>query len=181
MTDTMSRSRRLTWISTVVRVGLAGVMLYAGVAKLLEPGQALRAVQAYRILPPSIDDVFAVGLPLLEVTVGVLLLLGLGTRLAAWVAGGLMVVFIAGVASAWIRGLSIDCGCFGGGGDVAAAGKTWRYTSEILRDVGFLILAAWLIRFPKSLVAVDRVLDPGDLPGEFGQDGDDVRDEEPRA
>ena len=113
MIDTTARSDRLLWVSTVARVLLGATMLYAGIIKLTEPGQALRAVQAYRILPPSIDDIVAYGLPLLEMAVGALLLLGLSTKTAAWVTGGLMVVFVAGVASAWIRGLSIDCGCSG--------------------------------------------------------------------
>lgn len=179
MFQTITRSDRTPWVSTVVRIALGGIMLYAGAAKLFEPSEALRAVQAYRILPPSLDDIVAIGLPLLEVTVGVLLLLGLGTRLAAWITGGLMVVFIAGVASAWIRGLSIDCGCFGGGGDVAATSKGWRYTSEILRDVGFLVLAAWLTEFPTSRLAMDRMVDWDDLPDGIDQDGDEQRHEEP--
>ena len=60
-------------------------------------------------------------LPFVEIALGVLLLiLGLATRLAAVVSAALLVVFIAGIASAWTRGLRIDCGCFGGGGDLAA-------------------------------------------------------------
>jgi uncharacterized membrane protein YphA (DoxX/SURF4 family) len=173
MIDTVSRSDRLGWVSTVVRMVLGATMLYAGILKLLEPSQALRAVQAYRILPPAIDDIVAYGLPLLEMAVGALLLLGLGTRPAAWITSGLMVVFIAGVASAWLRGLSIDCGCFGGGGDVAAAGKVGRYTAEILRDVGLLTLAVWLVWFPVSRLALDQVVDPGDPSDETDGYGDD--------
>lgn len=164
------------WVSTVVRVGLAGIMLWAGLAKLLHPDEALRAVQAYRILPPSIDDLVAIGLPILEVTVGLLLLFGLGTRFAAWVTGGLMVLFIAGVASAWIRGLSIDCGCFGGGGDVPSVGKTARYVTEILRDVGFLALATWLMRFPSSRLSLDRFIGTDDIGSGIGEDVDDSQE-----
>jgi len=150
----------------MARTVLGATLFYAGIVKLLEPGQALQAVQAYRILPSSLDDVVAIGLPLLELVIGVLLLLGLGTRLAAWVAAGLMVVFIAGVASAWIRGLSIDCGCFGGGGDVAPSSKAWRYTSEILRDVALLLVAIWLIRIPKSRLALDNLIYPIESPNQ---------------
>lgn len=173
MIDATTRSDRRLWASTVVRVVLGLVMMYAGVAKLVDPSQALRAVQAYRILPASLDDIVAVGLPLLEIAVGVLLLLGLGTRLAAAIAGGLMVVFIAGVASAWIRGFSIDCGCFGGGGDVPTSNLTFRYGSEILRDAGLLALATWLMRFPMSRLAADRLVDPGDLADEDDLDAGD--------
>ena len=77
-----------------------------------------------------------------------LLIVGFGVRAAAVAAGVSMVVFIAAVASAWVRGLAIDCGCFGGGGQVAP-GQT-RYLQEILRDVGLLLLAAWLWLNPTS-------------------------------
>ena len=60
-----------------------------------------------------------------------------------------MIVFIAAVSSAWARGLSIDCGCFGGGGQVAA-GQT-KYLQEILRDVGLLALAAFQGRLGENL------------------------------
>lgn len=183
MIDAIMRSPRMPWISTLARLVLGVVMFYAGILKLFEPDEALRAVQAYRILPAAIDDVVAFGLPLLEAVVGVLLLLGLGTRLAAWITGGLLILFIAGITSAWARGLSIDCGCFGGGGDVLATGKTWRYTSEILRDTGLLVLAIWLARFPTSHLALDRLLDPGPSTDELDQNGtySNERHKEPSA
>lgn len=164
-------SDRNQWISTAVRIILAGIMLWAGLAKLLEPSQALRAVQAYRIFPPWIDDLVAVGLPIIEVALGVLLLLGLGTRFAAWSTAGLMALFIAGVASAWMRGLSIDCGCFGGGGDVPSGGEAGRYLLEIGRDLVFLALAYWLIRHPDSRLSLDRFT--GDISAEIGEDDND--------
>ncbi|MFZ0492846.1 MAG: DoxX family protein, partial [Acidimicrobiia bacterium] len=58
---------------------------------------------------------------------------------------------------AWIRGLSIDCGCFGGGGDVPSAGRAGRYLTEIGRDLVFMALAIWLIRFPSSRLSLDRL------------------------
>ena len=65
-----------------------------------------------------------------------------------------MVAFIAAVASAAARGLSIDCGCFGGGGQVAP-GQT-AYGAEILRDVGLLLAALWLAWQPRSRYALDH-------------------------
>ena len=90
-------------------------------------------------------------LPYLEIALGVLLLAGLATRLTAVLSAVVLVAFIAGVISAAVRGLSIDCGCFGGGGDVGA-GQT-AYTAEILRDVGFLALAGYLIIRPDTPVS----------------------------
>ena len=67
---------------------------------------------------------------------------------------GLLVIFIVAVISAAARGLSIDCGCFGGGGEVAA-GQT-AYGVEIARDLGFLMLALWLVWHPRSRFALGR-------------------------
>ena len=62
----------------------------------------------------------ATGCPGSRSAVGLLLVIGLLTRVSAVVLGLLLVAFIVGVGSAWARGLSIDCGCFGGGGQVSA-------------------------------------------------------------
>ena len=69
----------------------------------------------------------------------------------------LLVLFIAGIASAWARGLRIDCGCFGGDGSLAWDREP-AYLQEILRDLGFLALAAWLALRPRTPVAVDNRL-----------------------
>jgi len=58
----------------------------------------------------------------------------------------------AGVGSAWARGLQIDCGCFGGGGAVAAADTA--YPAEILRDSALLLVALALARWPRSRLAL---------------------------
>jgi hypothetical protein len=65
-----------------------------------------------------------------------------------------LALLIAAVISVAARGLSIDCGCFGGGGPVPS-GQT-RYPSEIIRDVGLLLLAGWLIWRPQSRFCLDR-------------------------
>jgi len=64
----------------------------------------------------------------------------------------LLVVFVGAVASAWARGLQIDCGCFGDGGEVAA-GRT-AYPAEILRDLALLLAALALARWPRSRLAL---------------------------
>ena len=142
------------WISTVVRLVLGGVLLVAGGLKVIDPQTSVQAVKAYELLPDGMARIVGWGLPFVEIGIGVLLILGLLTRAAAIVAGILMVAFIAAVASAAARGLSIDCGCFGGGGQVAP-GQT-AYGAEILRDVGLLLAALWLAWQPRSRYALDH-------------------------
>jgi uncharacterized membrane protein YphA (DoxX/SURF4 family) len=148
-------------LSLLARLALGVVLLIAGGLKVADPNQAITAVTAYRILPEDVATLVGYGLPFFEVMLGLLLLVGLATRAAAATSGVLMVVFIVAVSSAWARGLSIDCGCFGGGGQTADP----QYLPEILRDLLFLGLASWLVVFPSSRWALDGsgLLGTGDL------------------
>jgi len=141
-----------SWVSLVARLVLGCVMLVAGALKVTDPETDAQAVRAYELLPSSLVQPVGWGLPFLEIAIGLLLIIGFGVRASAAAAGVFMVVFIAAVASAWARGLSIDCGCFGGGGQVAP-GQT-KYLQEILRDAGLLVLAGWLWFNPVSKFAV---------------------------
>ena len=140
------------WVSLVARLVLGGVMLVAGALKVTDPEVAAQAVRAYELLPSGFDSIVGLVLPFVEIAIGLLLIVGYGVRPAAAVAGVFMLVFIAAVSSAWARGLAIDCGCFGGGGQVAP-GQT-KYLQEILRDAGLLVLAGWLWFNPVSKFAV---------------------------
>jgi uncharacterized membrane protein YphA (DoxX/SURF4 family) len=162
------------WLSFVARVVLAGVLISAGWLKVINPHEAAAAVQAYRLLPTGVATYVGYGLPLFEILLGLVLLIGFRTRIAAIVTAVLMGIFIVGVASAWARGLSIDCGCFGGGG-VVAKGHT-HYVQEIARDLLFVGLSVWLIRLPASALAVNATGIAPPLPT-FDVD-DDLDDED---
>ncbi len=144
------------WVATAVRLVLGGVLVVAGALKMPDPAAAARAVRAYRLLPEGLVEPVAFGLPVLEIAVGLALLLGVVVRTAALAAAVLLVVFLAGVVSAWARGLQIDCGCFGGGGEVAA-GDT-AYGAEVLRDSALLVGALLLARWPASRLALGTAL-----------------------
>lgn len=143
-------------VGTVARLGLAAVWFVSGAIKAADPDQTWVAVRAYDVMPDSAVTVVAGVLPWFELALGVLLLLGVGTRLVGLISAAVLVAFMAGVSQAWARGLSIDCGCFGGGGEVAPDATS--YGTELLRDAGFLALAAWLIIRPRTLLALDGVL-----------------------
>jgi uncharacterized membrane protein YphA (DoxX/SURF4 family) len=145
------------WITLVVRVALAAILGIAGYAKFTEPAALQKtAVSAYEILPKGMVTPVALGLPVLEMVLAAMILLGFATRVMAICVGLLFIVFIAGIISVAARGLSINCGCFGGGGTVGK-GQT-HYLSEVFRDLGFLALAAWLMVFPRGKLALDRAL-----------------------
>jgi uncharacterized membrane protein YphA (DoxX/SURF4 family) len=159
-------------VGTVFRLGLAAVWLVSGAIKAVDPNQTYAAVKAYQVLPASAVGPVASVLPFLELAFGLLVLLGIGQRLMGVLSAALLLVYIAGVAQSWARGLTIDCGCFGGGGQVAA-GQT-QYPQEILRDTGFLVLAVWLAIRPRSLFSMDGLLRRGrQVPPDGGSDEDE--------
>jgi uncharacterized membrane protein YphA (DoxX/SURF4 family) len=148
---------RQPWLSTAARALLAGVLALAGWPKLLDPEGTVRSVRAFQLVPESLVRPVAYGLPMLELTLAAVLLLGLGTRLAGAATAVLMLVFLGGIASAWVRGLSIDCGCFGDTGALVGD-PVPGYVRDILRDLLFLGAALLLALRPRSRYALDGLL-----------------------
>ena len=144
------------WIGLAARLVTGGVWIVAGLLKVPDPAGSVRAVRAYDLLPESIVPTVGHGLPALEIVVGLALVLGALTRWVAVVSALLQLAFIIGIASAWTRGLQIDCGCFGGGGFDADA--TSRYPWEITRDTGLLLLSLWLVWRPRTRLALDTFI-----------------------
>jgi uncharacterized membrane protein YphA (DoxX/SURF4 family) len=150
-------ARLRPWLGTLARLILAGVFIAAGWSKIFDLAGSGRAVNAYQLMPYPAAKVVGAALPAVEIVLGLLLLAGLATRLMAAISGLLLAVYIAGIASVWARGLSIDCGCFGGGGQLAA-GAHPSYLWDILRDVALLAVAVFLFATPRTRISVDAFL-----------------------
>jgi uncharacterized membrane protein YphA (DoxX/SURF4 family) len=144
------------WAGLLARLVVGGVWIYAGAIKLPDPDESVNAVRAYELLPGEWAVTVGHLLPILEVVVGAMLVLGVLVRGAAVVSALLFVAFIVGIASVWARGIEIDCGCFGGGGYDPDA--TSKYPWEIARDTGLLALSVFLVWLSRSRWALDSVL-----------------------
>ena len=97
-------------------------------------------------------------MPVLEIVVGLMLILGIATRWSGLLGTLAMVVFIIGISSVWGRHISLDCGCFGNGGPVD---RSWRltqrtYALDILRDLGLALCGIWLAIRPRSTLSMDH-------------------------
>ncbi len=153
--DVVSTAARVPpWLGTAGRLLLGGVWLYAGLAKVTDLEASVRAVNAYRLLPTSVAEVVGSALPFLEIGPGLLLVLGLATRVAAIASAVLQAAFIVGIIAAWARGMRIDCGCFGSGGQLAA-GQSPQYLWDTLRDTGLFVVAVLLAVFPRTALSLD--------------------------
>ncbi|MCC6422869.1 MAG: DoxX family membrane protein [Phycisphaerales bacterium] len=102
------------WILLILRLGVAGVFIYAGAVKLADPLRFATQIRAYELTGFVGGAVLAVWLPWLELLCGLALL---ANRMVSgsllWLVM-LMLIFTAAQASAMVRGLRLDCGCFGG-------------------------------------------------------------------
>ena len=147
------------WLSLLVRLSIAGILIFAAVPKLLDLPQSVIAVRAYRLLPEAIVPLVGHLLPFVELVVAALMIAGAFTRAAAVVWQLMMAAFLVGVIWAWSQGLQIDCGCFGGGGELAE-GEATDYPAYVAERVGFLALGFYLLVFPNSRYSVDGWMGP---------------------
>jgi len=139
------RRSLLPWAGLAIRLTAAAIWIVAGISKIADLPHFNAQVRAYDLLPGSLDAPFAYALPFVEVGIGIYLALGLLVRPAAILGSALMLLFIAAMAQAWARGLSLDCGCFGAvGSEHVGAGTVLR---DLALGVPTFVLAFWPARF----------------------------------
>jgi len=146
------------WIGVLARLVVGVVDLVAGIAKFPDPAANVRQVRAFDLLPEAVVPTVGHALPTAEILIGAALVLGLLTRFFAVLATLFFLAFIIGITAAWVRGLEINCGCFGSHGVPADPHR--QYAIDIARDIGLLICSAWLVAWPRTRVALDTLLFP---------------------
>ncbi len=125
------------------RIVLGGILIFAGIVKLIDMAGMAESIENYRILPRAWVNLSAIVMPALEVVVGIFLILGIWMDGALLITTGLFVLFILAVESAIWRGLNIQCGCFGLSDSEIVGMKV------LIRDGLFLLgtLPLWIARF----------------------------------
>jgi hypothetical protein len=97
----------------VLRIGVGGICLLAGLEKARSPREFFEGVQRYRLLPLGLAPAVGTGLIALELVLGGLLASGLAPNVAAVGAIGLFGVFAAALAVSLARSNRAPCHCFG--------------------------------------------------------------------
>lgn len=115
---------------------LGFIFVYAAVEKIADPDGFAVSISNYRILPIAMVNIFAIALPWLELITGILLIYGICTKENSFIIGNLMLVFTIMIMIAVLRGLDIDCGCFGTG-DAQKVGLIKIIENLILLIVSF--------------------------------------------
>jgi len=126
----------MSWAMLACRWIVGVLFLMAGVMKVADPAGFLRDVAGYRLVDgwPLVAAGFF--LPYFEIVTGAALVLGRPYRGAALGAGAMSAIFLVALVQAWVRGLDISCGCFGG------AGGTSDYPWWVTRDLAVMCACA---------------------------------------
>lgn len=127
------------WLLIVLRLAIGAVFITASWDKVLNPHRFAQIIQGYDIVSGYPVWAMAVWLPWVELGVGLMLVAGIWVRAAALLFSGLTIVFIVAIASAIVRGLDIQCGCFSL--SPAAEARTW---ASLGQEVALLIGCLWL-------------------------------------
>jgi putative oxidoreductase len=126
-------------LKLLLRLLVGGVFLVAGTLKVADPTRFAADIDHFRLLPYFSVAPLALYLPWLEIICGLAVVAGAARRSALLLLLGLTIVFIAAIASAWMRGLDIRCGCFG-------AASTAPLSYDLAFDLVLCGALFWLLR-----------------------------------
>ena len=138
---------------TVARWIVAVLFIITATGKLRERRRFLQTVLSYQVLPARFAYPYAVVVPWLEGAVGILLLSGLLSKIAATISAVLLISFIIAIGINLVRGRSdLECGCFG------ARRHQKINITIILRNLIFLGLSIQVILFSSGYFALDGLI-----------------------
>ena len=135
------RIRSMAYLILIGRLVVSAVFILAALPKIQDPAAFAVSVQGYRIVTANLAMWIALALPWLELVTGFGLLIPQIRRGSALVITLLLIAFIALHASAWARGLDINCGCF----NAHESEKTPDYLWLILRNIGLLTACIFVL------------------------------------
>lgn len=138
----------------LLRLLLGGILLATGALKVGHAPELASAIAGFRLLPGAIVAPMAIILPYFELLVGLYLVIGLFTRIAGWISVVQFVVYAGAIASAVVRGIPANCGCFGPNDQATA---DWPHVAF---DLALALIAYIIARFAPGILAVDRRLQP---------------------
>jgi putative oxidoreductase len=120
-------------LSRILDLVLAGIFIYAGILKAIDPVQFASDIDNYKILPWPVSVALAFYLPWLEIFCAFGLVFRFFYRGALSILSASIVVFTLATIAAKVRGLDITCGCFG------HASQHWSFPAHLAINLAILV------------------------------------------
>lgn len=134
------------------RLILGVVFVYASLDKIAHPDQFARIVYNYKILPGFLINIFAIGLPWVELFCGLFLILGLFIESSSLLLALVLVSFIIALSVNFLKGIDIACGCFTTDPNAKKEGA-WL----LIRDFVLLLLSLQVLFYNRDFLSLSKV------------------------
>lgn len=127
-----------TYVLWITKVFIGLIFVLSGIEKIADPAGFSDAIANYKLMPNFVINFFAISIPWIELISGILLIFNQYIKENAFIYISLMSIFTIMVLIAVLRGLDIDCGCFGTQ-NVQAVGIT-----KIIENLALIILGVYV-------------------------------------
>ena len=126
----------------LARFILGAVFIYASLDKIADPIAFSTNIDNYHISPIAINNLAALIIPWVELILGLSLITGVLLDGASILTMALLVFFIFIISQAYVRGISLNCGCFKTAVDPGLGDLKQEMLWRIFEDILFLGLAS---------------------------------------
>jgi len=142
-------------ISFIFRIIVGGIFLLAGLAKISDPVRFLLTLREFQLFPEVIIRFLAVYLPWLEFILGLFIILGILYRTSSLMLAFLNAVFTLAILSVIIRGIDIDCGCFGLLADILKL-PDMADMKAVIRNLLFIGMCLYIFFVKDTVISIEN-------------------------
>ncbi len=135
----------------ISRLILGFVFIYAASEKITDPVEFAESIYNYKIFPFFIINFISIILPWIELITGLFLIFGIALKESVFIINILTLLFILLIGISLIRGLNINCGCFGTNNGETIGIK------KIIEDFILLLLGMLIYFYDKEYFSITKL------------------------
>ncbi|MCM8526294.1 MAG: hypothetical protein NE327_07245, partial [Lentisphaeraceae bacterium] len=124
-------------LGIVLKIILIALFSFSGLAKLMDIQAFALSLNAYKILPESVVPFFSYYISLMELGLVIGFLIPQSGKAVAVLTIFVVIVFQAALISLIVRGIEVDCACFG---DFGSSPKSALIRNFVILSIVFLLL-----------------------------------------
>lgn len=142
-------------ISFIFRIIIGGIFLVSGLAKISDPVRLIFTLRDFKLFPEIIVPFTAIYLPWLEFILGLLIIVGLLYRTSSLMLACLNFIFMLAILSVIVRGIEVDCGCFGLLADMLKI-PDMADMKAVIRNLIFIGMCIYIFRTKKTAISLEN-------------------------